>query len=59
MRGLDELFERLGRSALRRRFRLRDAERKYLRSRGREVVLEHGVGFIEQRLASADPPNDG
>ena len=24
-----------------------------------EVVLEHGAGFIERRLAPASPPNDG
>ena len=59
MRDLDDLFERLQRSAFRRRFRLRDAERQYLLNKGLEVVLEHGAGFIEKRLAPADPPNDG
>ena len=59
MSDLDDLFERLQRSAFRRRFRLRDAERQYLLNKGLEVVLEHGAGFIEKRLAPADPPNDG
>lgn len=59
MRDLDELFERLGRSAFRSRFRLRPREREYLRSRGLEVVLEHAAGFVETRLAPAAPENDG
>jgi hypothetical protein len=59
MGDLDDLFERLRRSAFRSRFRPRDAERRYLREKGLEVVLEHAAGFIERRLAPADPPNDG
>ncbi len=59
MNDLDNLFERLQRSAFRRRFRLRDTERQYLLNKGLEVVLEHGADFIEKRLAMADPPNDG
>jgi hypothetical protein len=56
---LDELFERLGRTDFRRRFRLRAPEREYLKRKGLDVVLTHGQRFIEERLAPADPPNDG
>jgi hypothetical protein len=59
MRDLDQVFERLGRSAFRGRFRLRGKEREYFKSRGLEVILEHGRDFIEQRLAPALPHNDG
>jgi hypothetical protein len=59
MRDLDDVFERLQRSAFRRRFRLRKAERGYLERKGLEVVLSHGEDFIEQRLAPAYPRNDG
>jgi hypothetical protein len=59
MDDLDGLFERLGRSAFRRRFRLRVAEREYLDRKGLDAVLEHAAGFVERRLAPADPPNDG
>ena len=60
MRGdLDELFDRLGRSEFRRRFRLRGRELEYLRRRGLEVVLEHAADFVEKRLAPAEPANDG
>jgi hypothetical protein len=55
----DELFERLGRSPFRRRFRLKAPEREYLAREGLEVVLTHGADFIEARLAPANPANDG
>jgi predicted Fe-S protein YdhL (DUF1289 family) len=56
---LDELFDRLARSPFRRRFRLRPAERDYLERKGLDTVMSHGSKFIEERLALADPPNDG
>lgn len=52
-------LERLSHSAFRRGFRLRAREREYLQSRGLDTVMEHGAGFIAQRLAPADIPNDG
>lgn len=59
MKPLDAIFEALGKSAFRRRFRLQDRELAYLQERSLPVVLEHARGFIEQRLAPAAPPNDG
>jgi hypothetical protein len=56
---LDEVFRRLALSSFRRRFRLRPAEQEYLERRGLDTVMEHGEKFIEERLAPADPPNDG
>ena len=56
---LDELFERLARSTFRRRFRLRATEREYLERKGLDAVMSHGEKFIEERLAPANPPNDG
>jgi Domain of unknown function (DUF4186) len=58
-RNLDDLFDRLSRSAFRRRFHLRARERDYLKRKGLEAVLEHGAAFIAQRLAPAHPLNDG
>jgi Domain of unknown function (DUF4186) len=52
--GLGGLFDRLGRSEFRSRFRLRGRELEYLRRKGLEVVLEHAADFIEKRLAAAD-----
>ena len=56
---LAELFERLGRSEFRSRFRLRGRELEYLRRKGLEVVLGHAADFVEKRLAPAEPANDG
>jgi len=56
---LDHVFERLARSSFRRRFRLRAAETEYLERKGLDAVMSHGEKFIEERLAPANPPNDG
>jgi hypothetical protein len=56
---LDQLFERLAGSAFRRRFRLRAAESRYLAEKGLDTVLSHGEKFIAERLAPAEPRNDG
>jgi len=56
---LGELFDRLGRSEFRGRFRLRGRELEYLRRKGLDEVLKHAADFVEQRLAPAYPANDG
>lgn len=56
---LSELFDRLGRSEFRSRFRLRGREVEYLRRKGLDVVLEHAADFVEKRLAPAHPKGDG
>ncbi len=59
MRPLDELFKRLAGSPFRSRFRLGAKERDYLSAKGMATILDHARGFIEQRLAPAEPANDG
>ena len=59
MRDLDELFAALARSKFRSRQRLGVKERAYLREKTLPVVLEHGRRFVAQRLAPAEPENDG
>ena len=59
MKAHDELFAALKRSRFRSRFRLGAAERAYLAERGLAVVCEHARGFIQDRLAAAEPANDG
>lgn len=56
---LDELFERLGKSRFRSRFRLGASDLRYLRSKGMDTVLRHAGEMIAARLAPADPANDG
>lgn len=59
MRDLDAVFAALSRSAFRRRFRLGARQREYLEAKGMRVVLAHAGDFIAQRLAPAEPRNDG
>ena len=58
-RKLDEVLSDLSKSAFRRRFRLQQRERLYLADKGLLAVLSHARDFIRQRLAPADPINDG
>ncbi|MBT9385030.1 DUF4186 domain-containing protein [Pseudooceanicola sp. CBS1P-1] len=59
MRPDDPLFDRLARSPFRAGFRLGPKERAYADQKGRSVIARHAADFIAQRLAPADPKNDG
>jgi len=59
MRDLDRIFAALSHSAFRRRFRLAQAERGYLETKGLATVAAHARELIGKRLAPAEPPNDG
>ena len=54
-----DLYERLNRDRFRRRFRLQGRELAYLQTWGTARVMEHGARFIAERLAPAEPKNDG
>lgn len=59
MRDLDELFAALAQSKFRSRFRLGEKESSYLNEKTLAVVLDHGRRFVIERLADAQPKNDG
>ena len=59
MRDLDEIFARLAKSPFRKRFRLGPKERGYLATKGLAIVIDHARAFIDERLAPANPRNDG
>jgi hypothetical protein len=59
MRPLDQVFARLPSSAFRSRFRLNSKDAAYLAEKGLEAVLAHAGLFIAERLAPAQPENDG
>ena len=59
MRDIDDLFRALSFSSFRSRFRLAGDDLQYLRDKGLETVLNHARDFVGQRLASAEPKNDG
>ncbi|HEY4639918.1 MAG TPA: DUF4186 domain-containing protein [Thermoanaerobaculia bacterium] len=56
---IDEVFRRLATSSFRRKFRLAGRERAYLEMWGIERVMEQAGKFIDERLAPAEPRNDG
>jgi hypothetical protein len=55
----DELFAALARSEFRRRFRLGAKERRYFQEKGLPTVLAHARDLLADRLAPAQPKNDG
>jgi hypothetical protein len=59
MREHSELFEALKRSPFRAKFRLGPRDAAYLREKGIEDVAAHATRFIAERLAPAQPTNDG
>jgi hypothetical protein len=56
VRDLDEIFDALARSAFRRRQQLSAKDANYLREK---TVMLHARDFVAQRLAPAQPRNDG
>jgi hypothetical protein len=59
MRDLDDVFRGLAGSRFRRQFRLQPRDAAYLRDKGIDVVMQHADEFVAQRLAPAQPANDG
>ena len=55
----EEAFERLARSKFRARFHLSAAERRYFAEKGAGMIRRHAEDFIRERLAVAEPINDG
>ncbi|MCA4822693.1 MAG: DUF4186 family protein [Serratia rubidaea] len=56
---LETRWQRLQTSPFRAKFRLNDKDRLYLEKKGLAVILSHARDFIDQRLADAQPKNDG
>jgi len=56
---IDSILRTLGTSKFRSRFRLREKEKAYVREKGLGTVRHHAEAFITERLAPANPKNDG
>ena len=54
-----DLFDRLAQSKFRSRFRLKEADRQYIREKGIDTIREHAARIVRQRLSDAVPKNDG
>lgn len=55
----DDVFSRIAKSDFRRRFRLNDDMKAYVKEKGLERVGFHAADIIRKRLAPAVIPNDG
>ena len=55
----EEAFVRLARSKFRSRFKLTADDRAYVVRVGLEKLRSHAVDFVAQKLAPANPANDG
>ncbi len=53
------LFQRLGRSAFRSKFRLSQKDKEYIQAKGMDVISSHAADFVAKRLAPAVIQNDG
>ena len=59
MATVEQALARLQRSTFRARFRLTDADRRYIDEKGLPAVRVHAADFVRSRLAPAQIPNDG
>ncbi len=59
MQTVEQTLEKLGRSKFRAGFHLDDKDRQYVREKGESVIKMHAEAFIAERLAPAQPRNDG
>ena len=53
------LRARLTRSRFRSRFRLAESDRAFIAREGWETIASHSRKIVRERLAPAEPPNDG
>ena len=59
---MDQCFnvlDKLAKSKFRSRFKLRARELEYIKEKGLDKIKSHAEDFIRDRIASAEPVNDG
>ena len=54
-----EILNRLAKSKFRSRFKLRAKELEYIKNKGLDTIHSHACDFIRDRVAPAEPVNDG
>lgn len=54
-----EILDRFAISKFRSRFKLRAKELEYIKDKGLEIIHSHACDFIRDRVAPAEPVNDG
>ncbi len=53
------ILDRLAKSKFRSRFKLRAKELEYIKDKGLEIIHSHACDFIRDRVAPAEPVNEG
>lgn len=53
------ILDRLAKSKFRSRFKLRAKELEYIKEKGLDTIHSHACDFIRDRIAPAEPINDG
>ena len=54
-----DILDKLAKSKFRSRFKLRAKELEYINDKGLDKVKSHAEDFIRDRIAPAEPVNDG
>ena len=54
-----DILDRLAKSNFRSKFRLRAKELEYIKDKGFDKIHSHACDFIRDRIAPAEPANDG
>lgn len=57
----EEVFAKLEKSAFRRKFKLTDADKQYIETKGYDVIRRHAEDFVKKRLSppASQLKNDG
>ena len=53
------ILDKLAKSEFRSRFKLRAKELEYIKDKGLDTIYSHACDFIRDRVAPAEPTNDG
>jgi len=59
MQTIDEALDKLEKSKFRSGFKLSKADRAYVDDNGMDTIKSHAEDFVAQKLAPANPKNDG
>ena len=54
-----KLLNKLSKSKFRNSFHLKEKELNYIKEKGMDTIKSHAIYFINQKLAQANPLNDG
>ena len=56
---IETVLEALSKSNFRSKFCLKEKDREYVAEKGLDIIEMHARDFVDKRLASAEPKNDG